>query len=79
MDAMNPYEQAARERKVAKLLDALDAEMGRPVTEADMDNPPADLGLRAWARAGVNKCSDETFSRLAERIRERDKIAGSRA
>ena len=77
----NPYESAAREKKVARLLMALDAEFGHPVNIGNAlyaaDNPEM-LG-QVLARAMVKAASQATIDLLVERIRERDKIAGSRA
>ena len=70
----NPYEQAARERKVTRLVDALDAHLGRPCTRQDLLTfstavPSMDQILR---KSGVKPPSQLTVDALVARIEARD-------
>lgn len=82
---MNQYEMAARSNKVDKLIAALDVECGQRCTEADLHAAVNGLPMmrsmfvRAVERAGINPPSQTTIDLLVVRIRERDKIASSRA
>ncbi len=79
MERRNPWEEAARLRKVAALLEALDAEAER----LDQARPagPAQAGVlrsapreqwRAVAKlAGCNPPSPETVEALAQRVEAR--------
>ena len=74
----NPYEQAARAKKVEKLVDALDVNVGHRATVADL----ADLANegprlnKIMAAAGIRNLSSETVSMLVSRITARDSVAG---
>lgn len=71
----NPYETAARAAKVTKLVDALDAAMGRRTTKDDL----IFLSLHRSVldpiinSAGVNQPSQATVDALVARIDERDR------
>jgi hypothetical protein len=70
----NPWEAAARERKVGRLLAALDAEFGHLVTEAELNEATVSVTrLRAvLQRAEVARASQTTIDLLVERIRARE-------
>lgn len=69
----NIYEQAAREKKVHRLLEALDAEIGHTATEADADALTEQQLRRVLARANVKSASDTTINALVDCLRARGK------
>ena len=69
----NIYEQAARHKKVHRLLEALDAEIGRTATEADADALTEEQLARVLSRANVKSASDTTICALVDCLRARGK------
>ena len=70
----NPYEQAARDRKVSRLVDALDAHLGRRATREDLVRlyqSPVTAGV-VCANAGISSASQATVDALVARIEQRD-------
>lgn len=71
---VNIYEQQARERKVTRLVDALDAHLGRRATRADLDTL-AERPITAsnvCHKAGISGASQATVEMLVKRIEARD-------
>ena len=70
----NPYENAARDRKVERLVDALDTHLGRRATRQDLsmlaESPVT--ASEVCRKAGVDKASQKTVDALIARIARRD-------
>ena len=73
---MNSYELLGRERKVAKLLMALDAINGHPITEAEANKLSIPQLREAVEKAEIKTASAKTIAALVERIRMRDAMKG---
>ena len=70
----NPYEQAAREAKVTRLVDALDAHLGRLATRADLTmlaETPVTMA-QILRSAKVDAASQVTVNALVARIEARE-------
>ena len=73
---MNSYELLGREKKIAKLLMAFDADYGHTVSEAELNAIDPERLKRIVKAAEVNAPSAKTIAALVERIRTRDAMKG---